>query len=326
MENFPDSLYLDPTMGDAFYSSSVPIIDWPSATVEQLILLVHQPQFREQALSFLNKKRETDKELALTLWNSFKTISLLLGEVTSLYKSLSPEKLTPRDSTRVCNAIALLQCLASHPDTKMVFLNVRVPDYLYPFIQTKENGRPFQFLRLTSLGAIAALVKNDDPIVPKAVHYFLETEMFPMCLRCIELGDVLSQSVATLIVSKILMQEEGLYYCCTSMERFFAVMRVFTGVVERMGNVPSPRLLKNLIQCYLRLSEAPRACDSLGRCLPSEFRSPAFINALRDDPVTMQKLQQLLYNVAAGHWGINPEPAGKVLRAALAMRLDRISS
>lgn len=305
MENFPDSLYLDPTMGGAFYSSSVPIIDWPSATVEQLILLVHQPQFREQALSFLNKKRETDKELALTLWNSFKTISLLLGEVTSLYKSLSPEKLTPRDSTRVCNAIALLQCLASHPDTKMVFLNVRVPDYLYPFIQTKEN---------------------DDPIVPKAVHYFLETEMFPMCLRCIELGDVLSQSVATLIVSKILMQEEGLYYCCTSMERFFAVMRVFTGVVERMGNVPSPRLLKNLIQCYLRLSEAPRACDSLGRCLPSEFRSPAFINALRDDPVTMQKLQQLLYNVAAGHWGINPEPAGKVLRAALAMRLDRISS
>lgn len=63
---------------------------------------------------------------------------------------------------------------------------------------------------------------------------------------------------ATFIVLKILMQEEGLRYCCGYSERFFAVAYVFSGMVDRMDDEPSAEILKNLIPCYLRMSAAPR--------------------------------------------------------------------
>lgn len=60
---------------------------------------------------------------------------------------------------RVCNALALLQCVASHPETRSQFLLAHVPLFLYPFLHTSSKTRPFEYLRLTSLGVIGALVK-----------------------------------------------------------------------------------------------------------------------------------------------------------------------
>jgi CCR4-NOT transcription complex subunit 9 len=34
-----------------------------------------------------------------------------------------------------------------------------IPLYLYPFLNTVSKNRPFEYLRLTSLGVIGALVK-----------------------------------------------------------------------------------------------------------------------------------------------------------------------
>jgi CCR4-NOT transcription complex subunit 9 len=34
-----------------------------------------------------------------------------------------------------------------------------IPLYLYPFLNTTSKTRPFEYLRLTSLGVIGALVK-----------------------------------------------------------------------------------------------------------------------------------------------------------------------
>lgn len=154
---------------------------------------------------------------------------------------------------------------------------------------------------------------GEDPILSQAVHYFIEAELLFMCLRCIELGDVLTQTAATFIVLKILMQEEGLRYCCGYSERFFAVTCVFSGMVDRMDDEPSVEILKNLIPCYLRMSAAPRACNALRRQLPPKLWNTHFINALHEDTVTTQKLHQLFYNVTAGHW-TNPEPVWDVLQ------------
>mgnify|MGYP001795985444 CR=1 FL=1 len=96
-------------------------------------------------------------------------------------------------SNRVCNALALLQCVASHPETRTAFLQgmfsylvriyrvvitlqwllfstadinasiyhvaAHIPLFLYPFLHTVSKTRPFEYLRLTSLGVIGALVK-----------------------------------------------------------------------------------------------------------------------------------------------------------------------
>ena len=46
----------------------------------------------------------------------------LLQEIISVYPLLNPSQLTAAASNRVCNALALLQCVASHPDTRGLFL------------------------------------------------------------------------------------------------------------------------------------------------------------------------------------------------------------
>lgn len=50
-------------------------------------------------------------------------MSSLLQEIISVYPMLSPPTLTAHASNRVCNALALLQCVASHPETRGLFLN-----------------------------------------------------------------------------------------------------------------------------------------------------------------------------------------------------------
>lgn len=77
---------------------------------------------RENALLELSKKRENFPELAPYLWYSFGTIAALLQEIVSIYPLLSPPALTAHASNRVCNALALLQCVASHPETRGLFL------------------------------------------------------------------------------------------------------------------------------------------------------------------------------------------------------------
>ncbi|KAH7859608.1 hypothetical protein Vadar_003209 [Vaccinium darrowii] len=263
-------------------------------SAEQLVLDLSNPDLRENALLELSKKRELFQDLAPLLWNSFGTIAALLQEIVSIYPVLSPPNLTPAQSNRVCNALALLQCVASHPDTRMSFLNAHIPLYLYPFLNTTSKSRPFEYLRLTSLGVIGALVKVDDTEV---ISFLLSTEIIPLCLRTMEMGSELSKTVATFIVQKILLDDVGLDYICTTAERFFAVGRVLGNMVTALSEQPSSRLLKHIIRCYLRLSDNPRACDALRSCLPDMLRDATFSTCLREDPTTRRWLQQLLHNV-----------------------------
>lgn len=68
-----------------------------------------------------------------------------------------------------------------------------IPLYLYPFLNTTSKTRPFEYLRLTSLGVIGALVKNDNSEV---IDFLLSTEIVPLCLRIMETGNELSRTVS----------------------------------------------------------------------------------------------------------------------------------
>lgn len=64
--------------------------------------------------------------------------------------------------------------------------------YLYPFLNTGTKTKQFEYLRLTSLGVIGALVKSDDE---KVIRFLLTTEIIPLCLRIMETGSELSRTV-----------------------------------------------------------------------------------------------------------------------------------
>ncbi|KAG6423839.1 hypothetical protein SASPL_114243 [Salvia splendens] len=384
MSTLPPPLNLKAVPFEATGSSSAAANkDRRMQSSEQLVLDLCNPDLRENALLELSKKRELFQDLAPLLWNSFGTIAALLQEIVSIYPVLSPPNLTPSQSNRVCNALALLQrgkvvgknaevgigdiyllfttmllphvacfspqssiaiapakyhwkywCVASHLDTRMLFLNAHIPLYLYPFLNTTSKSRPFEYLRLTSLGVIGALVKENlamygklatvlsllrrcnkvegsrtmDGIIlinglwyvvddTEVISFLLSTEIIPLCLRTMEMGSELSKTVATFIVQKILLDDVGLEYICTTAERFFAVGRVLGNMVAALAEQPSSRLLKHIIRCYLRLSDNPRACDALRSCLPDMLRDATFSSCLREDPTTRRWLQQLLLNV-----------------------------
>jgi len=251
---------------------------------------------REAALLELSKKREDFADLAPILWHSFGTIAALLQEIVAIYPLLSPPRLTPGISNRCCNALALLQCVASHPDTRSLFLNSHLGLFLYPFLNTVCTLRQYEYLRLTSLGVIGALVKMDDSEV---INFLLQTEIIPLCLRIMDNGSELSKTVATFIIQKILLDEMGLSYICATYERFHTVSAVLTKMVRGLEERPSVRLLKHIVRVYLRLSENGRARDALRTMLPPRLRDGTFAELLKEDLVTTRWLAALLSNIGA---------------------------
>ncbi|XP_022136039.1 cell differentiation protein rcd1 isoform X2 [Momordica charantia] len=298
MANLPDSLFGEPSTVEASAavsgsatasgsSDSRPHGDLSQVSVDKLILALNDPHTRERALQLLSQNRSMCDNLAVLIWHSFGTMFTLLKEIMEVYHLLSKPDLTEKASTRVCNALALLQCVAAHPETRVPFMKAKIPLYLYPFLNTTIKEKPHEYLRLTSLGVIGALVKVDDKEV---IYFLLKTEIVPYCLRCMDVGKGLSKT-------KILMNEEGLRYCCIIADRFFAITRALETMMEKLAEEPSRRLLKHIIRCYLKLSESPRACLRLGRLLPRMLNDGAFIDLLHDDPAVMSSFQQLLRNV-----------------------------
>lgn len=101
------------------------------------------------------------------------------------------------------------------------------------------------------------------------IHFLLQTEIIPLCLRIMERGTELSKTVATFIIQKILHDEQGLSYLCQTAHRFFAVSTVLENMVKVQTEQNSTRLLKHIIRCYARLSENKCALTALKSNPPS---------------------------------------------------------
>ena len=229
-------------------------------------------------------------------------MAALLQEIIAIYPMLSPPTLSFNASNRVCNALALLQCVASHPETKAKLMNAHIEMYLYPFLNTSSKQRPFEYLRLTSLGVIGALVKVDDPEV---VNFLLQTEIFPLCLRVMGAGSELSKTVATFIVQKILLDDAGLSYVCATSERFYMLATVLSSMISTKQQIEpsSIRLLKHVVRCYLRLSDNAKAREALRVCLPDTLRDQTFASTIKGEDSVQKWLNALLKNIGEGTTG-----------------------
>ncbi|CDW88454.1 UNKNOWN [Stylonychia lemnae] len=246
----------------------------------QIIKQIDQLKFsekRDDALIELSRQREHFTELAPYIWNTVGTIAALLQEIIAVYPLLSPPNLDTKTSNKACNVLALLQSVASHKETKSLFLKAHIPLFLYPFLNTVSKGRPFEYLRLTSLGVIGALVKVDDPEV---INFLLQTEIIPLCLRIMERGTELSQTVATFIIQKILFDDQGLNYLCQTAERFFAVSTVLNNMVISQHDKPSQRLFKHILRCYSRLGENIKARKALRENIPQIIKDSNILTQL----------------------------------------------
>ncbi|CAN1220180.1 CCR4-NOT transcription complex subunit 9 [Linum perenne] len=262
---------------DAGSSSSGALGD-DMPTLLGLLDALHNPHLKDRALSQLAKSKLVREEYAPLLWHADGVITLLL--FVSVYN-------------------LVIKLLTS------------IPTYLYPYIENKRVGKAHEYLRLTSLGVIGALVKVDDP---RTTKYLLETEVFPSCLYCMEYGNnLLSKTVAIFIVNRLMESEEGLKYCCALADRFFAVSHQLGRMLEVLtdkeqilisGADTARRLLKHIICCYQRLSESPRGCNGLRVVFPMRLRDTGFLSILQNDATGLLNLQKLFHNI--GTSGIPP--------------------
>jgi CCR4-NOT transcription complex subunit 9 len=258
--------------------------------IHQLILQLINNKEREHALQELSKIRESYDALAILLWYSFGTMAALLQEIVSIYPLLNSQTMTTTASTRACNALALMQCIASHPETRPLFIHAQFPLYLYPILNTNTKSRPFEYLRLTSLGVIGALVKNDDPDV---VSFLITTEIIPLCLRIMETGNELCKTVAIFILQKTLLDEQGLGYICHTTERLYAVLSVLDSISKSLLGQPSARLLKHIVRCYIRLAEHKKASDAMKQSVPELFKNESIVSILPEEDPIKRSLAQL---------------------------------
>ncbi len=215
-----------------------------------------------------------------------------------MYPLLSPQSLTTAVSNRVCNVLALLQCLASHPQTRSQFLKAQIPIFLFPFLNTVTKTRPMDYLRLTSLGVIGALVKSDNTEVTR---FLLQTEIIPLCLKIMEKGNELSKTVATFILHKIMCDEDGLKYLCYTFDRISLICGALSSMVEEMKKEPSQRLFKHVVRCYLRLADDMTARELLkSKLLPVSLRDP--LTTMATDDHSRRWLSSLHMSLGLAHF------------------------
>ena len=260
--------------------------------VNQIVKWVDQikdESTREKALEELSHKRESLSDLALYIWYSTGTVATLLQEIINTYQLLAPPKLTIAKSNKACSVLALFQCVAAHPETRHPFLQAQIPIFLYPFLNTLNKSKPYEYIRLTALGVIGALVKVDNTEV---TTYLLNTEIIPLCLRIMERGSELSKTVACFIVQRILLDDSGLKYICEKQERLNAINTVLGFMIK---NKPSSRLVKHIIRAYYRIAENPEGKNLLKNNLPSEMKEEEFFNSLDDSSKKwLQNLNKIL--------------------------------
>ena len=248
---------------------------------------------REEALLHLSSLRETTGDMAPLLWHTFGAISALLLEIVSVYPELAQPVLSAGHSNRVCNALLLLQCVASHPETRTKFIKSDMSKMLHPLIKSSCKQKPYVYLRVNAIGIIGALVKSEELEV---MNHLLNTEVVPLCLEVMENREEFSKTGATFILQKMLFHRTGtgLHHICQRYDLFLHVVKVLDNVVSWLCKEKSSRLFKQVINCYLGLSDNPNARNILRRSLPNQLRNGTFAECFKNDYSCIGSLNQLL--------------------------------
>nr|XP_027205416.1 CCR4-NOT transcription complex subunit 9-like [Dermatophagoides pteronyssinus] len=268
--------------------------------VSELIESVSDPACLKSAVIELLEYRETVPDLACYIWYSYGTITVLLSQILSIYPLLTTGNLSTIDSHQVWACLTLLQSVASHPDTKHEFIKALMPVYLYPFLSIPAgNHKPNEFLRLTGLGILGAMVSGEDPVV---FNFLLESDVIPRCLEIMQICSELSKNVATFIVLKVLLYDAGLAALFEVPEKFYAVVSVLHQMITSAGQSISVRLFKHILRFYLRLTEHPKGKQPLAKALPAclltALETGYYDRVFAQDPSVRELLERLIKAVA----------------------------
>ena len=263
---------------------------------------------RAKAIKNLSQLYEKNCNIALYLWYSRGTIAALLQEIVSSYQYLSSLKLTLEKSNKICCTISLFQYLACNNEIRHEFLESKIPIFLYPFISNNNKGKSYEYLKLTSLSVINALLKINDKEV---ISFLIETAIIPILLKIMEKGSELARKNCCYIVYQIVQDDEGIKYICNAKERYSAIIQYMKKMLK---NKFSQGTIHLILKVFLRLSRNKEARNMLKIDVSKEINDENFISCLddsskkllnnlliilneKDDDVGVKELKKDLFNV-----------------------------
>ena len=197
---------------------------------------------RLKALVNLSKYSDKNNNLALYLWYSRGTMAVILQEIISVYQYLSSSNLTLEKANAIYCAISLLKCIASNSETRHEFLESKILIFLYPFINNTNKAKPYEYLKLSSLSVINALLTETDNEI---ISFLIDTEIIPKLLKIMEKGAELTRKIACCIVSQIVQDDNGSKYICETKERYSAIITYMKKMlIYKCNQVTINRILK----------------------------------------------------------------------------------
>lgn len=231
---------------------------------------------RIKAIVNLSKYSDNNNNLALYLWYSRGTMAVILQEIISAYQYLSTSKLTLEKANVIYCAISLFKCIASNPETRHEFLESKFLIFLYPFINNTNKAKPYEYLKLSSLSVINALLTETDNEI---IFFLIDTEIIPKLLKIMEKGAELTRKIACCIVSQIVQDDNGSKYICEAKERYSAIITYMKKMLKSKCN---QIIINRILKTFLKLSENKDAKNILKNDILKEITDQNFINYLYD--------------------------------------------
>lgn len=208
-----------------------------------------------------------------------------------MYPRLSTENgISRQECNRVCNAIALMQTTALDPATRHTFLRSHILGYIYPLLNTIHTSCCHEYLRLSSLGLLGALVRTDSSMV---VSFFITSKLIPICLTVFEHGGEMSMTVAAFIIQKVLEDHEGLLYMTNGEVRLSTILMVLANLVNKVARNSSTRLLKHVLRCYVRIADHEFTHIVLREKFPRALMDHTFEKLAEKEPAVFKLLKRL---------------------------------
>lgn len=138
-------------------------------TQEQLVPIIKRmnksESSRYKSVQTLISLKSNFPDLALMLWFSPTTVTLLLSDVLNFYPMLvsaQPTATLSRSAEMAYNSLVLLQVIADHPDTRLLFVRANIPIYLIPIIHHTLLRTDSDHITGAVMAIITSLVKTNN--------------------------------------------------------------------------------------------------------------------------------------------------------------------
>ncbi|KAK1347640.1 Rcd1-like cell differentiation protein [Hamiltosporidium tvaerminnensis] len=240
---------------------------------------------------------DTSPNNCQTFWKYQHVPLILLDEIVRTYYTLNTQKFTSEECSRICTVLNIMQRILYCKDIRNSMFETHMPFYLYPFLNLSDNTQKYECLRIASLGVIGSLLQDDSEV---AVNYLKNTELIPLTLRIMDIGSEVSKVVATHIFLKIINNKEGLEYACQTFERFVAISVILNSMVYQCISIPSIRLLKGVLECYIRLTFKGNVKVSLFSKKPEALMHTEIQKQIDSNPECKELFNRFMDIIASG--------------------------